>query len=125
MHSIDSIADHQSPRSKLRATLHRLHRHLEGNRHREQAALELFGTWQAQWSDHREVIAQQLEWLDRELSQLTTSGIPVPHLSLLALSTAADDHGEAESLGAGDEHPSFTDEREGIISPAENPWKSA
>ncbi len=122
MYPINSFADHHPLRSKLRATLQRLHCHLEVNRHREQAALELFGTWQSRWSDHRDVIAQQLEWLDRELSQLTTSAVPVPHLSLLALSTATDDGAESAAIDQEEEQQILEDECPGIISPPGNPW---
>lgn len=91
MHSFHPSDDRHVPRSKLGATLLRLHRNLEGSRQREQAALELFETWQSRWSDHRDVIARRLECLDQELAQLASPGIPTPHLSLMAMNEACED----------------------------------
>ncbi len=97
MHSFHPSDERPVPRSKLGATLLRLHRNLEGSRQREQAALELFETWQSRWSDHREVIARRLECLDQELAQLVTpeSVIPSPHLSLMAMSETSEEQGLA------------------------------
>lgn len=95
MHSFHPSDERRVPRSKLGATLLRLHRNLEGSRQREQAALELFETWQSRWSDHREVIARRLECLDQELAQLAAPGIPSPHLSLMAMNEAAEEQGIA------------------------------
>ena len=95
MHSFHPSDERRVPRSKLGATLLRLHRNLEGSRQREQAALELFETWQSRWSDHREVIARRLECLDQELGQLASPGIPSPHLSLMAMNEAAEEQGIA------------------------------
>lgn len=95
MHSFHSSDERHVPRSKLGATLLRLHRNLEGSRQREQAALELFETWQSRWSDHRDVIARRLECLDQELAQLASPGIPTPHLSLMAINEASEEPGAA------------------------------
>lgn len=96
MHSFHPSDEQRVPRSKLGATLLRLHRNLEGSRQREQAALELFETWQSRWSDHREVIARRLECLDQELAQLVTPEvIPSPHLSLMAMCETSDESGVA------------------------------
>lgn len=122
MHSIDSSADRPAPTSNLRATLRRLHRHLEGNRHREQAALEIFGTWRERWSDSRDMIAQQLEWLNQELSQLKTAAVPVPQLSLLG--AVSDD--AAESVSDQDTvHAQDDDSESGIISSTPGFWNGA
>lgn len=94
MHSIDPFANRPIPRSKLGATLLRLRRHIDGNRQREQAAMELFQSFQARWSDHRELIARHLECLDRELAQLTIAAVPAPHLSLLAMSARTEEDTE-------------------------------
>lgn len=91
MHSFHPSDERRIPRSKLGATLLRLHRNLEGSRQREQDALELFESWQSRWSDHRDVIARRLECLDQELAQLTSPGIPTPHLSLVSLSETPED----------------------------------
>ena len=95
MHSFHPSDERRVPRSKLGATLLRLHRNLEGSRQREQAALELFESWQSRWSDHRDVIARRLECLDQELAQLTSSVIPSPHLSLLMLREASEEQGNS------------------------------
>ena len=88
----DHSPDHPLvPRSKLGATLARLHRNLEGSRLREQAAFDLFEAWQGQWADHRELITRHLECLDRELADLSASNIPTPHLSLMAISDTPDE----------------------------------
>ncbi|MES2791766.1 MAG: hypothetical protein V4719_19255 [Planctomycetota bacterium] len=97
MHSFHPSDERPVPRSKLGATLLRLHRNLEGSRQREQAALDLFETWQSRWSDHREVIAERLECLDQELAQLVSPQIPSPHLSLMAMCETSDE--ERETLG--------------------------
>ena len=119
MPPIDPLAEH-STGSPLKRTLHRLQRHLEANRHREQAALELFGTWQTQWTERREMIAQQMEFLDQELSRLAISAMPVPPVSLLSLSDVEDEEGSSAETAADTD-----DECEGVISLAENPWKIA
>lgn len=114
MHSFHPSDDRRVPRSKLGATLLRLHRNLEGSRQREQAALELFETWQSRWADHREVIARRLECLDQELAQLATPGIPSPHLSLAALCETFDEHDSAATPdpGATFQPLKFTPERQ-------------
>lgn len=100
MHSFPPHEERPSPRSKLGATLLRLHRSLESSRQREQAALDLFESWQSRWSEHREVIARRLEYLDQELAHLTLSAVPTPPLSLMSLHDAADDADEAVSQAA-------------------------
>lgn len=99
MHPIDSYVDRPAKPSRLTATLLRLQHHVEANRSREQLAMERFGSWQAQWCEHRDLIAQQIEWLDRELSQLTLSTAAVPQLSL-AIHTAADHAVESHDQSA-------------------------
>lgn len=122
MHTNDNATHPHCARASLRATLHRLQRHLEDNRHREQAALEVFGTWQAQWSERREVISQRMEWLDRELSQLAIAAMPVPPLSLLSVTLSADSSGD---LNSAEEFEPDDEEHEthGIITPPGNPWQ--
>lgn len=100
MHSFPPHEERPSPRSKLGATLLRLHRSLESSRQREQAALDLFESWQSRWSEHRDVIARRLEFLDQELAHLTLSAVPTPPLSLMSLHDAADDADEAVSQSA-------------------------
>lgn len=124
---IDPFANRSTSRSKLGATLLRLRRHVDANRQREQAALELFQAWQARWSDHRDLIARHLECLDHELSQLAIAAVPAPHLSLLELSTEGDDDAENavdSSLDAGDTIDGQQD-RDGIIPSSNVRWHKA
>lgn len=97
MHSFHPSDERPVPRSKLGATLLRLHRNLEGSRQREQDALDLFESWQSRWADHRDLIARRLECLDQELAQLTLPGMPTPQLSLVALSEASEDQTSEET----------------------------
>jgi hypothetical protein len=114
MHSFHPSDERPVPRSKLGATLLRLHRNLEGSRQREQAALDLFETWQSRWSDHREVIAERLECLDQELAQLVSPQITSPHLSLMAMCETSDE--ERETLGTENDDEDGRDAT-GAVSP--------
>ena len=91
MHFNQPSVPPRASRSRLGATLLRLHRNLEGSRQREQVAFDLFEAWQARWADHRELIARRLDCLDRELADLSSSDIPSPHLSLVAMCDTQDD----------------------------------
>lgn len=124
MHSIDPFANRPASRSKLGATLLQLRRHIDGNRQREQAAMELFQTWQARWSDHRDLIARHLECLDRELAQLTFAAVPAPHLSLLALSARSEEDSENAGDISQDTADSMQDneEQNGIIPSPHARW---
>ncbi len=116
MHSFHPSDERRVPRSKLGATLLRLHRNLEGSRQREQDALDLFESWQSRWSDHRDVIARRLECLDQELAQLTSPGIPTPHLSLMAMCEASDDQKVGETPESQDAAADETTEAEPTLS---------
>lgn len=84
MHRIHSPATPRVPRSKLGATLLQLHRCLEGSHYREQAAVKTFEAWQARWSEHREIIARRLAFLDDEICRLTEEQDLAPHLLIVA-----------------------------------------
>lgn len=127
MHSIDPFANHSTSQSTLGATLLRLRRHVDANRQREQASLELFQAWQSRWSDHRELIARHLECLDRELAELTISAVPAPHLTLLALSAGGDEEAEnAGDLSAGVARVlDDNDDSNGVIPSTDVRWGEA
>ena len=119
MHSFPPHKEGTASRSKLGATLLRLHRSLESSRQREQAALELFESWQSRWSEHRDVIARRLEYLDQELAQLTYSAVPAPPLSLMAINDLAEDstesHLETAHQGTAIGEPDATDSDTPIV----------
>jgi hypothetical protein len=71
MHRIHSPATRQIPRSKLGATLLRLHRSLESSHQRERTALKAFEDWQSRWAEQRDLISRRLALLDRELCSLS------------------------------------------------------
>jgi ABC-type branched-subunit amino acid transport system ATPase component len=83
MHRIHSADPRQIPRSKLGATLLRLHRSVENSHQQERAAQKTFAEWQLRWSAHRDEVAQRLARLDRAICELARSFESTPQLLIL------------------------------------------
>ncbi len=67
---IDNRVELHSVRSRLGKSLLRLHSELEKTRQEEHHVEDLFADWEKQWSSRRTQIAQRLELIEGQLSQL-------------------------------------------------------
>lgn len=84
-------------RSRIGASLRRLHDTLETTGRAETQAADQFASWQRKWSSRRDQIAQRLEVIDSQLEQLVQHHLRRPQLSVV---TNADEPHFAEELVA-------------------------
>lgn len=80
----DATDIHRSARSRVGASLRRLHRHLEETRTVDLRLTSEFEAWQEKWSSRREQIAQRLASIDTQLEQLVQDNRVKPFLSVLS-----------------------------------------
>lgn len=82
-------------RSRIGASLRRLHDTLESTGRIESQVVSQFAAWQQKWSSRRDQIAQRLEVIDSQLEQLVQHHLRPPQLSVV---TNADDLHRVEEL---------------------------
>jgi len=80
----DATDSLRSNKSRVGASLRRLHQHLEQTRNVETRLEDQFESWQEKWSSRREQIAQRLACIDTQLEQLVQNNRQRPQLSLIA-----------------------------------------
>jgi hypothetical protein len=82
-------------RSRIGASLRRLHDTLETTGRVETHVADQFALWQQKWSSRRDQIAQRLEVIDSQLEQLVQHHFRRPQLSVIS---NADESHLAEEL---------------------------
>lgn len=70
-------------RSRIGASLRRLHETLETTGRVETQAADQFAVWQQKWSSRRDQISQRLEVIDSQLEQLVQHHFTRPQLSVV------------------------------------------
>ena len=85
----------RTTRSRIGASLRRLHNTLETTGRLEYEMADQFAAWQQKWSSRRDQIAQRLAVIDSQLEQLVQNHLRRPQLSVV---TASEDMAGAEDL---------------------------
>lgn len=81
--AIVTTVNSHTVRSRVGASLRRLHRTLQQTREVEHGVTNQFAQWQEKWSSRKEQIAQRLEIIDRQLEHLVQDHLRRPQLSVL------------------------------------------
>ena len=83
--SVPANAQSEASKSRLSHSLLRLHKSMEASRQHEQQMQRLFKNWEDRWSSQSTELAQRLEYIESQLSDLSDEEDASPRLSVVSI----------------------------------------